>query len=308
MKPKPIKLQSLISIRDFNAEKIMAILNHAASIKKGQLPPRALAGKLMATCFFEPSTRTRLSFEAAMKQLGGDVIGFAEGKSSSASKKESLFDTIKVVSHYADLIVLRHPLDGAARLAMEATSKPVINAGDGTNQHPTQTLLDLFTIWEANHSLEGLHIAFVGDLKHGRAAHSLIQAAALFNMRMYFVSQPGLTLDKQSTDELKRNGVLFSFHNSLQEIIHKLDVVYMTRRQEERMSGFFDAAIQKNFILTTDMLQNVKPQLKIMHPLPRVNEIDRGVDKTPYAHYFVQAENGVPLRQALLDLILSGDR
>jgi aspartate carbamoyltransferase catalytic subunit len=228
------KNRNIISMRDFSKEEILQILDRTKEIKAS--PPKdTLKGKIMASCFFEPSTRTRLSFESAMKKLGGDVIGFAEGRSSSTSKKETLHDTLRVIGEYADLIVIRHPLDGAARLAVEATQRPVINAGDGSNQHPTQTLLDLFTIQECQGRLEDLHIAFAGDLKYGRTVHSLVQAASHFNMRMYFIAPNGLELPKQMCEELKRRSILFSFHPSLQEIMPKLDIVYMTRIQEERM-------------------------------------------------------------------------
>jgi aspartate carbamoyltransferase catalytic subunit len=300
------QMRSVISMRDFSKEDILMILDHAKEMK-GSPPDDMMRGKLMASCFFEPSTRTRLSFEAAMKRLGGSVIGFAEARTSSASKKESLHDSIKVIGEYADVIVIRHPLDGAAQYAAEATKRPVINAGDGSNQHPTQTLLDLFTIRECQNRLEGLHIAFAGDLKFGRTVHSLVQAAAHFNMRMYFIAPSGLEIPKQLCDTLKRRSVLFSFHHSLQEIMPKLDIVYMTRIQEERIVN--GASYSKDsYTMKASMLDGVKPTMKIMHPLPRVNEIDLKVDDTPYAHYFEQSQNGVNVRQALLSLILKGGK
>jgi len=296
------KNRSVISMRDFSKDEILEILRLAKEMKASP-PGETLKGKILASCFFEPSTRTRLSFEAAMKRLGGNVIGFAEGSSSSMSKKETLHDTLKVIGEYADLIVIRHPVDGAARLAAEATQRPVINAGDGSNQHPTQTLLDLFTIQECQGRLDGLHVAFAGDLKYGRAIRSLAQAASHFNMRMYFIAPNGLELPQQMCEELKRRSILFSFHQTLQEVMPKLDIVYMTRIQEERMPNAWTFC-NKDYILNASMLKGVKPTMKILHPLPRVNEIEPSVDSTPHAHYFEQTRNGVFLRQALLNIIL----
>lgn len=290
---------NIISMRDFTKSDIEMILDLAEEFKnKG--PTHCLDGKLMASCFFEPSTRTRLSFETAMKRLGGDVIGFTEIKTSSIAKKETLQDTIRVIGDYADLIVIRHPMEGAARFASEVTHVPVINAGDGANQHPTQTLVDLFTMRESQGKLENLHLAFVGDLKYGRTVHSLVQAAVHFNMRLYFVPQTGLELPKQLFDDLKRHSILFSFHQSLSEIMPKLDVIYMTRVQEERIGS----ASSAEHVLTASQLHNAKPTMKILHPLPRVNEIALNVDETPHAHYFEQSQNGVFLRQALLSHLL----
>jgi aspartate carbamoyltransferase catalytic subunit len=294
--------RSILSMRDFTKEEILALLDYTQTVKQSN-SRTLLDGKMMASCFFEPSTRTRLSFEAAMKTMGGDVIGFAESKTTSMSKNEALFDTIKVIGQYADLIVLRHPLDGSVRYATEATDKPIINAGDGANQHPTQTLLDLFTMRECHNRLEDLHIAFVGDLKYGRTVHSLVQAASLFNMRMYFIALEGLELPRQIADELKQKGILFSHHLSLHDIIPKLDIVYMTRIQEERMNST-TPALKNYYKLKKPSLEGAKQSLKIFHPLPRVNEIDRTLDETPYAHYFKQAHNGIYLRQALLSAIL----
>jgi aspartate carbamoyltransferase catalytic subunit len=294
--------RSILSMRDFTKEEIIALLDYTQEVKQNP-SNKLLEGKMMASCFFEPSTRTRISFEAAMKSMGGDVIGFAESRTSSASKNETLFDTIKVIGQYADLVVLRHPLDGSVRYATEATEKPIINAGDGTNQHPTQTLLDLFTMRECHNRLEELHIAFVGDLKYGRTVHSLVQASSHFNMRIYFIALEGLELPKQLADELKQKGILFSFHLSLHDIIPKLDIVYMTRIQEERM-GNNGGSLKNYYKLKKTSLEGAKPTLKIFHPLPRVHEIDRTLDETPYAHYFKQAHNGIYLRQALLSAIL----
>lgn len=302
MLPTKCKLSksSVISMRDLTKHDIDMILDLANEFKY-QGPNRCLEGKLMASCFFEPSTRTRLSFESAMKRLGGNVIGFSEVKTSSIAKKETLHDTIRVIGDYADLIVIRHPMEGAARFASEATHIPIINAGDGSNQHPTQTLVDLFTMRETQGGLQDLHLAFVGDLKYGRTVHSLVQAALHYNMRLYFVAQDGLELPGQLLDDLKRHSILFSFHHSISEIISKIDIIYMTRVQEERIG----AASIAEHILTAGHLQHAKPTMKVLHPLPRVNEIALNVDETPHAHYFEQSQNGVFLRQALLSHLLT---
>lgn len=302
MLPTKCKLSksSVISMRDLIKDDIDMILDLANEFKH-QRPNRSLGGKLMASCFFEPSTRTRLSFESAMKRLGGDVIGFSEVKTSSIAKKETLHDTIRVIGDYADLIVIRHPMEGAARFAAEATHIPIINAGDGSNQHPTQTLVDLYTMRETQGRLQDLHLAFVGDLKYGRTVHSLVQAALHYNMRLYFVAQNGLDLPVQLLDDLKKQSILFSFHRSISEIISKIDIIYMTRVQEERIG----AASMAEHILTAELLQNAKPTMKVLHPLPRVNEIALNVDETPHAHYFEQSQNGVFLRQALLSHLLT---
>lgn len=297
--------RSVISIADFTKEDLLQVLKRAEEIKKTK-PKKELSGSVLATCFFEPSTRTRLSFEAAMVKMGGGVIGFSDGLSTSAQKGESLQDTIRIVGQYADAIILRHPLDGAARCAAEATSKPVINAGDGSNQHPTQTLLDLFTIKECQGKLKNLSIAFVGDLKHGRTVHSLALASALFDIRLYFVSSEHLALPDDISHALRKQGVKFSFHNTIEEVIGKVDILYMTRIQRERMDPLL--AGKKNMLTLSSaaMLEKAKKNLKILHPLPRLDEIDSSIDLTPFAHYFEQAENGLYVRQALLSLILKG--
>lgn len=301
--PASFRRRNIISMRDFSKQDILSFLDFTDAVREN--PSKySLNGLLMASCFFEPSTRTRLSFEAAMKRLNGEVIGFSDAQSSSVSKHESLYDTIKIVGQYSDLIVIRHPLDGAAALAANATDKPVINAGDGSNQHPTQTLLDLYAIRETQKSLENLHIAFSGDLKYGRTAHSLVQAASHFNTRIYFAPLKGLELPTQITDELKQRGVLFSFHEKLDDIIPKLDILYMTRVQEERIPDDKGYLKPKGYTLTKEMLKQAKPTLKILHPLPRIKEIDLEVDQTPYAFYFQQAHYGLFVRQALLLAIM----
>lgn len=289
--------EGLISLQDLSKEELLKLLDEAEKMKCDPDRTLPLKGKLMASCFFEPSTRTRLSFEAAMKSLGGDVIGFDSAQNTSTAKKETLYDSIKVIGQYADLIVMRHSLEGAARLASEATDRPVINAGDGKNQHPTQTLTDLFTIRETQGTLDGLRIAFLGDLLQGRAVQTLILAASLFSMRLYFISLPGLELPSYIKDILKKRGVLFSFHEKVEEVLPKLDILYITRVQEERAVRPFDNA---NYCLQPEMFENPKENLKILHPLPRVKEIPRAIDPLPFAHYFEQAENGLHVRKALL--------
>ncbi len=292
--------RDLVSINDLSKEEIELILSTAESLN--QKPrPELLKGKILASCFFEPSTRSRLSFEAAMHRLGGAVIGFSESSSTSNAKGESLFDTMKVIGNYADAIVIRHPKEGSARLAADAVEKPVINAGDGANQHPTQTLLDLYTIRECQGKLDNLNIALVGDLKYGRTVHSLSLALAHYSVRLYFVSPETLALPDSISHELKKKGTKFSFHSTIEDVLFKADVLYMTRLQKER----FDAGVPVNTcLLRKKHLEKAKPNLRILHPLPRVDEIETAIDSTPYAYYFQQAANGVPVRMAILALIL----
>lgn len=297
--------RNIVSINGLSREEILHVLDLSERLKK-ESKPGLLHGKIMGSCFFEPSTRTRLSFESAMHKLGGEVIGFSDSKTVSVSKGESLYDSIKVIGQYVDVIVIRHPMEGAAQLASEATDKPVVNAGDGTNQHPTQTLLDLFTIRESQRTLENLKIAMVGDLRHGRTVHSLAQACSHFNSRLYFISPTGLEIPQNICHNLRAKGIKFSFHKSLEEVLSKADILYVTRIQEERFPN--EAEYQKfkdGFILTKDMLDKyAKENLRILHPLPRVNEICSGVDSTKYANYFQQAQNGLYVRQAILGFAL----
>jgi len=296
--------RSIISTQNISLKELELIFATAKKFKENK-QQRLLDNKIIAQCFFEPSTRTRLSFETAALRLGGANIGFSSDESLSVQKGETLYDTIKVVSGYADLIVIRHPREGAAALAKEVASCPVINAGDGANQHPTQAILDLFTIQECQKDINGLSIALVGDLKYGRTIHSFIQLCALFDVRLYLVSPESLSLPDEMCDSLKKTGVRFSFHQSLEEVIPKVDVMYLTRIQQERFSASEYAFVRDKFITTANLLTKAKPNLKILHPLPRVNEIERDVDNTPYAYYFQQVANAVPVRQALLTLILN---
>ena len=298
------KCKSIVSIRDISKKEILHILEVANGMEEN--PKHELfKGKVMASLFFEPSTRTRLSFESAMKKLGGEVVGFAEAGVSSAKKGESLSDTVKTVENYSDVIVMRHPLEGTARLASEVVSIPVLNGGDGANQHPTQTLLDLYTMLKTQKKLEGLEVAMVGDLKYGRTVHSLAIALAKFKCRMYFVSPDLLKMPDYIIEELKEKDIEYSEHKEIKEIMDKVDIFYMTRIQRERFSDPSEYEKVKNvYVLTKDMLADVRPNLKIMHPLPRVNEIAAEIDATPYAVYFQQAANGIFVRQALIALVL----
>jgi aspartate carbamoyltransferase catalytic subunit len=299
----PLRKRSIISIADLSKEEILLVLKHAEEMKK-KTPKELLKSKILASCFYEPSTRTRLSFESAMLRLGGSVIGFSDSCLTSAKKGESLQDSMKIIGQYADILILRHPSGGSARVASESTGKPVINAGDGANQHPTQTLLDLFTIKECQKNLKGLNLAFVGDLKFGRTVHSLSLACAHFDMRLFFVSPEQLALPEEIGHSLKKQGVKFSFHRTMEEVLGKIDILYMTRIQKERLDPAAYEEYKEIYVLKEEMLQKIKKNLKILHPLPRVNEIETPIDKTPFAYYFQQAENGLYVRMALLSLIL----
>ncbi|MFH0895090.1 MAG: aspartate carbamoyltransferase [Bacteroidota bacterium] len=299
-----LKNKSLVSINDFTREQQLRVLEVAAEFAK-QPKQNILGNTVVSTLFFEPSTRTRLSFESAVAMLGGKIIGFTDASSSSVTKGESLKDTIKTVSCYADLIVMRHPKEGSARFASEMASVPVINAGDGANQHPTQTLLDLFTIKETQGTLENLDIAFVGDLKHGRTVHSLTIALSQFNCRFHLVSPQVLKLPSAVKMHIKNNKLEYYQYTELDEVIKKVDICYMTRIQRERFADPMEyEKIKNSYNLKRDMLTGCKDNLKILHPLPRVNEISEDVDDTQQAYYFQQALNGVYVRQALMALIL----
>ncbi len=292
--------RDLVSIADLTKEEIEHVLITAANLRK--TPAADLCkGSILASCFYEPSTRTRLSFEAAMLRLGGAVIGFSEASNTSAKKGETLSDSIRVISTYADILVIRHPLEGSARLAAEASDKPVINAGDGANQHPTQTLLDLFSIRECQSKIDDLSIVIAGDLKYGRTVHSLCLALLHYHVRLYFVSPESLQLPEAIVQELRRKGIKFSFHSSLDEVIAKADILYMTRIQKERMG---EIEIENNCRLHLLQLKKAKANLRILHPLPRVDEIDPAIDAVSHAYYFEQAQNGLYVRMALLALLL----
>jgi len=299
-----MKNKNLVSITDFNKEEYQKILDLAEGFEKQPVQDIA-KGKVVATLFFEPSTRTRLSFESAANRMGAKVIGFTDAASSSTSKGESLSDTIKTVCCYADLIVMRHPLEGAARLASEVASVPIINAGDGANQHPTQCLLDLYSIRKTQNTLDNLHIALVGDLKYGRTVHSLVEAMCNYNTTFHLISPVSLKLPSSVKMHIKEKDLKYYQYTEMQDAIGKADILYMTRVQRERFLDIQDYEKVKNtYILDQSMLENSKPNLKILHPLPRVNEIHTNVDDTKQAYYFQQAQNGVYVRQALIAAIL----
>lgn len=293
--------QSLVSIDDITKEEMLQLLERARYFESNP-NSKFLDGKVVATLFFEPSTRTRLSFETAVNRLGGRVIGFSDASTSSTSKGETLKDTIKMVSNYADLIVMRHFLEGAARYASEITDIPVVNAGDGANQHPSQTMLDLYSILKTQGRLENLTITMVGDLKYGRTVHSLLMALRFFKPVFNFVSSKELAMPVEYLEVCRREGIEFhEYRDFSQEVIDSSDIIYMTRVQRERFSDVMEYEKVKNlYTLHNAMLDTSKPNLRILHPLPRVNEIDRDVDDNPKAYYFEQARNGVFARQAII--------
>lgn len=297
--------RDIISVSDLSRDDLELIVATAKYLKHHP-QPSLLKDKIIASCFFEASTRTRLSFETAVQRLGGSVIGFDSGGNTSlAQKGETLADSVTIISSYSDAFFMRHPQDGAARLASEFSQVPVINGGDGSNQHPTQTLLDLFTIYETQGSLNNLNLAFVGDLKYGRTVHSLAQALAHFGCCFYFVAPDALSMPEYICDELSRLGIEYHIVDELDAILPKLDILYMTRVQRERFDPTEYQHMKAKYILSADMLTGVKDNLRVLHPLPRVDEIATDVDKTPYAYYFQQAENGVYARMALLALVLN---
>ncbi|MDN3512124.1 MAG: aspartate carbamoyltransferase [Candidatus Jettenia sp. CY-1] len=300
------KQRDIISIRHFNKEELLYILDLAKQMERITYTD-TLKDKILASLFFEPSTRTRLSFESAMQRLGGMVIGFADSGITSVAKGESLRDSVKIIEGYCDIIVLRHYLEGSAQLAADVVNIPVINAGDGANQHPTQTFLDLYTIQKTKGALEGLTIGFLGDLKYGRTVHSLAYALAYFGAEMFFISPPGLRMPRDSIDELKDRKVKCYENESLSDISKKLDVIYCTRIQKERFADPVEfEKVRGVYRLSKAMLEElkIKKDLKILHPLPRVDEMDESLDKTNYAVYFHQARNGIPVRKAILSAVL----
>lgn len=299
-----LKNRNLISINDFNKEEQLHVLDVAAGFEANPRQP-ILSDRVVATLFFEPSTRTRLSFESAANQLGARIIGFSDASNSSVQKGETLKDTITMVSSYADLIVMRHPREGSSRYASEVSKVPVINAGDGANQHPTQCLLDLYSIRKTQGRLDNLKVAFVGDLKYGRTVHSLTHALCQFNSTFHLVSPEALKLPSAVKQDIKDHKLEYHQYTNLEDVLPIADIVYMTRVQRERFADPMEYERVKNAcILTGSMLHGCKDNMKILHPLPRVNEITTDVDTTPYAYYFQQAQNGVYVRQALISLIL----
>ena len=293
--------RSLVTIANLSKEKIMYLIQMAQEFEK--CPNRKiLDNKVVATLFFEPSTRTRLSFETTANRLGARVIGFTDPKVTSSSKGETLKDTIMMVSNYADVIVMRHYLEGAARYASEVAPVPIVNAGDGANQHPSQTMLDLYSIYKTQGTLENLNIYLVGDLKYGRTVHSLIMAMRHFNPTFHFIAPKELAMPEEYKIYCQNHGIKYEEHEEFNsEVISQADILYMTRVQRERFTDLMEYERVKDvYILRADMLKDSRPNMKILHPLPRVNEIAYDVDNNPHAYYFEQAHNGLFARQAII--------
>jgi aspartate carbamoyltransferase catalytic subunit len=300
------KGRHVVSIKDFSNEEIMHVLDTADKLmpfaRKGN---KMLDGKIIATLFYEPSTRTRFSFECAMERLGGNILSFSEPKSTSVAKGETLADTIRTIACYSDVIVLRHPQEGAARLAAQFSSVPILNAGDGAGQHPTQTLLDLFTIRKHKKDIKGKTVALVGDLKYGRTTHSLAYALSRLGANLMFISPPTLQMPKEVLGEVRKNGIEPKVTSNLEEAVKEADVLYVTRIQKERFPDPEEyAKVAGIYRVDKALLEKAKPGMIVMHPLPRVDEISADVDSLPSAIYFEQAFNGVAVRMALLKLIL----
>jgi aspartate carbamoyltransferase catalytic subunit len=305
-----LKDRDVLSIRDLSRDEIDEVLRAARRMipyAEGSKTSDLLAGKILTLAFFEPSTRTRLSFESAMQRLGGSCVTIADASSSSIRKGESLYDTIKMLSQYGDAIVLRHPNEGAARLAAMASDRPVLNAGDGAGQHPTQTLLDLATIREAYNTLSGLRVVLLGDLRYGRTVHSLARALALYGNEIILTNPPSLRLPDEVREDLDQLGAKVREEEQVHRALKEADVLYVTRIQKERFADDVEyAAVAGSYRIDRATLQSVKPKLIVMHPLPRAGEIAPEVDATPHAAYFRQAFLAVPVRMALLALILTG--
>jgi aspartate carbamoyltransferase catalytic subunit len=302
------KGRDILSILDFKRNEIEHIFEISNEMKKilEKGKSNILEGKILAIAFFEPSTRTKLSFETAMQRLGGSVIGFSEPSVSSIAKGENISDTIKMLDSYADIIVIRHRLEGVAKLAAEIANSPVINGGDGTHNHPTQSMIDLYTIWDKFESIDGLNICILGDLKYGRAAISFMYGLTLFNPKKVFLVSPQLLKIRQEVrDFLKSTGLNIYETESLEEVLSISDVLYVTRIQKERFPDPTEyEKVKGSYRINIEILKNAKDDLIILHPLPRIDEIDMNVDYTKHAYYFKQAANGIPVRMALLSLLL----
>lgn len=297
--------RSIITLANHSREKIIELIHMSEEFERHP-NRRLLEGKIVATLFFEPSTRTRLSFETAANRLGARVIGFTDPKVTSSTKGETLHDTIKMVSNYADVIVMRHYLEGAAQYASEVTSVPIINAGDGSNQHPSQTMLDLYSIYKTQGHLDNLHIYLVGDLKYGRTVHSLLMAMRHFNPTFHFIAPKELEMPEEYKIYCKKNHISYTETRDFNEdVISDADILYMTRVQRERFTDLMEyERVKDSYLLSARLLGKAKPNMKILHPLPRVNEISMDVDNDPHAYYFEQARNGVFARQALISDVL----
>jgi len=303
------KGRDIVSIKDFSRKEIDYLLNRSQDMepmaRKGS---DMLKGKILATLFFEPSTRTRLSFEAAMLKLGGSTIGFAEAEIASVRKGENLADTVRTVENYADIIALRHPLEGAAKLAAEFSNVPILNAGSGAEEHPTQAFMDLYTMQKEKGKIDGLKIALVGDLRYGRTVHSLAYALSLYNIELYLISPESLRMRHEVIRAIKDKISIVEDIN-LEKIIPKIDVLYVTRIQKERFPDLAEyAKVKGAYRIDLNTLKNAKKDMIILHPLPRVDEIASEVDSTPQARYFHQVWNGIVVRMALLALVLGGEK
>jgi aspartate carbamoyltransferase catalytic subunit len=297
--------RDIVSIKDFSREEIDHILKMTDVVEPmAKAGSHALDGKIMATLFFEPSTRTRLSFESAMYRYGGKCLGFAEPKVASVEKGENLADTVRTVENYADVLVIRHPLEGAARLAAEFASVPVINAGTGAEEHPTQAMLDLYTMRKETGKLDGLNVALAGDLRYGRTVHSLAYALSLYDINLYLVSPPLLRMRKEVLEEVKDRIKIHELED-LSKVIPQVDVLYMTRIQKERFGSLEDyEKVRGSYRLAAGDLSTAKPEMILMHPLPRVDEIAYDVDATPHSKYFKQVFYGLLVRMGLIGLVL----
>ena len=303
--------RNIVSIKDLNREEIECLLALAEKMipyAKGEKRSRALDGKIIANLFFEPSTRTRLSFETAAHRLGAQILDVSQMSATSIAKGETLADTIKMVDSYCDAMVIRHPWEGSARLATKYSTGPVVNAGDGAASHPTQTLLDLFTIQRCKGKIDGLNIALVGDLKYGRTVHSLVNALMMFDVKLTFVAPESLQMPPDIVENMRLKGFVPKTTSNLDEAVTDADVLYVTRIQKERFPDPTEySKVAGTYRVDKALLMNAKSDLIIMHPLPRVNEIATEVDETPNAKYFEQAFNGIPMRMAILCSILGGE-
>lgn len=298
--------EGIISAKDFSREDIDHILKKAKEMIQNKKSSELLKGKILATLFFEPSTRTRLSFESAMHRLGGSVIGFHSGDVSSIKKGESIADTIRTVENYSDGIVIRHNLEGSARLATKFAKIPIINAGSGSGEHPTQALLDLLTITEESHKLDGLNIGIMGDLKFGRTVHSLSILLSNYDVNIYFISPKELMMRKRDKEFLRQRQAKYKEIEKYRDILNVLDVLYITRIQKERFADIEEYDRVKNiYVFTKKDLKETKDNFKIMHPLPRITEISPDIDDSPKAIYFKQTYYGIPMRKAILAELLS---
>lgn len=304
-------MKHVLSVTQFNDKDLLKTIFESAdrmkSLAKSEYP-RPLSNLTIATIFYEPSTRTRLSFETAIQNLGGHLVTSENaGEFSSAMKGESLEDTIRVINAYADGIIVRHPEEGTAQRAVNVSKVPIINAGDGAGEHPTQALLDMYTIYEAKGTIDGLKIGLVGDLLYGRTVHSLMPLLANYDVELFLLSPKSLQMPEKYLKDLEARNIKYTVLNNWQDALAQVDVLYMTRVQKERFDSLDEyEKVKDDFILTADLVKNMKDNAIIMHPLPRVNEISTEVDDDPRAYYFEQAKNGLYLRMALLNYIYSG--